>query len=348
MHVWLIILLLLASCTPPAYENTTYDVEEFITDSDQIALGRQAILDLEQQDANICELVNYEYFEEVIIEGDELTVVLYCPRRPDRVLALDNINEITGFRVCNSNICLPHFSPIEVGGLTLRDARAKIQATYCEQLPDAQIFVNFKKRRERQVQIIGAGKPMITVDGRMRLSEVLAQARVPPTANLFKSYVMRNEEKLPIDLYKLMHEGDDRYNIVMRGGDQIFIANLSDATVMVTGEVRFPLTIPVPYGSLSLRQALVMAGGIPFTGNKGCIHVIRGDLVRPKIYSLAWKDITHLPNQSLLLMPGDIVVVSEKPITQWNRFISQVQPSVLGMQNAYAVYQIIKATTSSH
>ena len=182
---------------------------------------------------------------------------------------------------------------------------------------------------------------MIPVDGRMRLSEVSAKVKIPLSGNLFKSYVMRDDQQLPLDLYKLIHEGDESQNIVMRGGDQIFIASGSDATVMVTGEV-FNIVIPVPYGFISLRQALVMAGGIPFTGNRGCIQVIRGNFIRPKIYCLGWKDITHLPNQSLLLMPGDVVVISEKPITQWNRFVGQIQPSASGMQNAYNTYRIFK------
>lgn len=348
MHLqWFAIFLLLVGCTPPVYQDTTYDMEEFIADSNQISLGKWAILAMENQEENSCISENCNYFEEILIDGDVLTIVLYCPRRPDRMMALNTINRTTGFRVCDGNICLPHLASIEVNGLTLREVRDKIQLAYCEQLSDAQIFVNFKKRRERWVQIIGAGRPVVNVDGRMRLSQVLAKARISPYANLFRSYVMRDGQKLPVDLYKLIHEGDESQNIVMKGGDQIFIAKASDATVMVTGEVPSPRDIPVPYGFISLREALVMAGGIPFTGSKGCIQVIRGNLLRPKVYTLAWIDITHLPNQSLLLMPGDIVVVSETPITQWNRFINQASPSVAGMQNAYNVYQITKAITEA-
>jgi polysaccharide export outer membrane protein len=153
---------------------------------------------------------------------------------------------------------------------------------------------------------------------------------------------MRDGQQLPIDLYKLIHEGDNRQNVIMHGGDQIFIAKGSDATVMVTGEVRKPMDIPIYYGSISLREVLVKAGGIPFTGDKGSILIIRGNFVRPKIYCLAWSDMTRVPNQSLLLMPGDIVVVSERPITEWHRFISQLQPSLIGMDNAYSIYYMIK------
>lgn len=331
---WLI-LLLLAGCTPPIYQNTTYDIEELMRDSDKIALGKHAHLQLEHDKGE-------EFFEEIVMDGDELNIALYCPRRPDRMRILGEINQATSFRVCQGKICLPYLSTIEVEGLTLNEVKAKVQTAYCKQIPDTQVFVNFKQLRERHVQIIGAAQPTVMVDGRTRLSEVLARASLPPYANLFKSYVLRNGQQLPIDLFKLIHEGDENQNIVMRGGDQIFIANASDSIIMVMGEVFRPGIVHAPYGFLSLREALVSAGGIPFTGNKGYIQVIRGDIVRPKIYCLAWKDVVHSPNQSLLLVPGDIVVVDERPITGWNRFINQVQPSTAGMQNTYNLYQLIK------
>jgi polysaccharide export outer membrane protein len=91
---------------------------------------------------------------------------------------------------------------------------------------------------------------------------------------------------------------------------------------------------------MSLREALVSAGGIPFTGDRQNIQVIRGNLQCPKIYVLAWEHIVHLPNDSLLLMPGDTVYVSEKPITQWNRFIEQLLPSFQGFMMGYGVYNV--------
>ena len=131
-------------------------------------------------------------------------------------------------------------------------------------------------------------------------------------------------------------------NIVMRGGDKIFIANPSDSTVMVMGEVGSPRIVNLPYGFVSIREALVMAGGIPFTGNRNSIQVIRGNLQNPKIYILSWEHIIHLPNDSLLLMPGDTVYVSEKPITQWNRFIDQLLPSCVGVMNAFGTYRVVQ------
>ena len=276
------------------------------------------------------------------MDGDELSIALYNPSRDDRVNALRTINQTAGFRVCDGTIALPHLGLIEAEGLTLNELRERVQSVYREQLPDGKIFLNFKKKKERFVQIIGARKGMVSVDGGTRLNEVLAKAVIPPRINLFKSNVMRDGNQLPVDLYKLIHEGDETQNIVMQGGDQIFLAQGSDGAVLVTGEIAKSTIIPVPYGMISLREAIAIAGGIPFTGDQSCIGVVRGDFIRPKVYCLNWKELNHVSNQSLLLMPGDVVLISEKPITQWNRFIDQLQPSLSNMQTTYDIYELTR------
>lgn len=343
MHKLLLvfILSLLSSCVAPVYENTTYGIEEFKHDSKQIGQGKLAILALEEN-KTFNPPDPYHLCDEIVIDGDELSITLHCPSRPDRVESMEVINVRTGFCVSNGTICLPHLSPILISECTLHQVQEAIESAYREQIPCARVFVNFKKKRDRIVHIIGAGHPTVIVNGQTRLSEVLAKARLSPYANLFKSYVMRRGEQLPLDLYQIVHRGDESQNIVMQGGDQIFIANIFDASIMVTGEVGSSIVIPVPYGFISLREALGVAGGVPFTGNKNCIQVIRGHLIRPKIYSLSWKEMSCVSNQSLLLMPGDIVVVSERPITQWNHFINQLQPSTDCMQTGCDIYGLIR------
>ena len=121
-------------------------------------------------------------------------------------------------------------------------------------------------------------------------------------------------------------------NVVMCGGDKVYIAETGAASLMVMGEVGQECVIPLTRGYTSLRHALAQAGGSPYTGDKSYIQVIRGNIAKPKIYTVSWEHVIHLPNDSLLLMPGDIVYVAAKPITEWNRFISQLLPSFGGLE----------------
>ena len=281
-------------------------------------------------------------YEDEIVDDDILNIAIWHPTRKDLIESIQFINERIGFRVVDGFVDIPDIPSVHVQGLTLTEAKHTIQKCFREEIDDIEVFVSYKDRLSRKVDLIGhVGATTLPVDGTIRLYEVLSKAHVPLHANFFSSYVLRDCEKLPIDLHRLIHLGDMCQNIVMRGGDKIFIADPSDAKVMVMGEVLLPKPVNLPYGTMSLREAIVQAGGIPFTGNRNCIQVIRGGVVNPKIYLLQWEEIIHLPNDSLLLMPGDTVYVSETPITQWNRFISQLVPSLSGVQTSSEVLRSV-------
>lgn len=338
-----LLLLCFCSCSRPCHQYDIFGADEFVIDSYKIKQGKFSILDMEGVEVEDLPCDAMDEYQDVIAEDDILNIAIYHPKRRDVMDAIEFINEGVGFRVSQGMVDLPDIPPIQVAGLTLEEARQAIQRCYREQIHDIEVFINYRDRLSRKVELTGAvSTPVIPVDGKIRLYEVMAVAQVPNHANLFKSYVVRDGVHLPIDLYRLMNLGDMSQNIVMRGGDRIFIANPSDTTVMVMGEVGSPRAVNLPYGFMSLREVLVSAGGIPFTGNRDCIQVIRGNLQNPKIYVLSWDHIIHLPNDSLLLMPGDTVYVTEKPITQWNRFIDQLLPSCLGVQTAYGTYRVFK------
>ncbi|MCE2983513.1 MAG: polysaccharide biosynthesis/export family protein [Parachlamydia sp.] len=335
-------LLIFSACSRPCYHYDIFGADEFVIDSYKIRQGKLAILDMEGIDLGDLPCEAMEEYQDVISEDDILNIVVYHPKRRDLMDSIQFINQAVGFRVTEGMIRLPDLHPIYLAGLTLEEAKESIQNCYREHIQDMEVFLSYTNRLSRKVELSGnVSVPVIPVDGKIRLFEVLALARVPNDANFFKSYVVRDGEQLPVDFYKLMNLGDMSQNIVMQGGDKIFIADRSDSNVMVMGEVGMPRAVSLPYGFMSLREALVSAGGIPFTGNRDCIHVIRGNMQNPKIYVLSWDHIVHLPNDSLLLMPGDTVYVSEKPITQWNRFIEQLLPSCLGLQTAYGTYRLL-------
>ena len=342
---WLLIpLLLLYSCCRPSYNYEKYDACEFVTDSFKIRQGKRSILEMEGFEVrDIPESAMLEYKDE-IAEDDILNIVIYHPTRRDLMDAFNYINTtVGGFKVTDGKVDLPDIPPVEVVGLPLDEAKYRLQARLTEEISDIEVFITYKDRLTRKVELTGmVATPTVPVDGKVRLYEVLAKAHIPPIANLFMSYVIREGCPLDIDLYKLINEGDMCQNIVMRGGDKIYIANPDDATVMMLGELRNPMPVPVPYGFISLRAALVAAGGIPYTGDKSCIQVIRGNLPCPKIYTLSWQHVVHLPNDSLLLMPGDTVYVSTTAIREWNLFIDQLLPSFGGVQTVWGVYELSK------
>ena len=338
-----VLLVLFASCSSSHYDYDVMGADEFVIDSYKIRQGKMSILEMEGYEVGELEDGAMEEYQDVVDEDDILNIAIYHPSRKDLMESIQFINEnVGGFKVTDGKVCLPDIPEITVAGLTLDEARDLLQKEFNKQIKDVEVFVTYRDRLSRKVELTGLVKtPTVAVDGKMRLYEVIAKAGIPPQANLFMSYVVREGKPLPIDLHQLINQGDMCQNIVMRGGDKIFIANPADATVMMMGEVGEPKALPLPYGSLSLREALVMARGIPFTGDREHIQVIRGNLQCPKIYVLSWRHIIHLPNDSLLLMPGDTVYVTAKPITEWNQFISQLFPSLNGLQSGAVIYDLM-------
>lgn len=338
-----LLLLVVSSCTNSRCRYPVYGASEFVIDSYQIRQGKQAIL--EMQGKCVCPVTcqDLEEYADAIEDGDALNIVVYHPTRKDLMESFQMINaNAGGFRVKDGSVYIPDLEAVHVAGLSLGEAKEKIRSEFTKEIRGVEVYVTYQDRLRKKVELIGmTAIPEIPVDGKIRLYEVLSKARVPPGANLFMSYVLREGCQLSIDFFRLINEGDLCQNIVMRGGDKIYIANPGDSSIMMMGELRMPTAINLPYGFVSLRQAIVQAGGIPFTGDKRNIQVIRGNLPCPKIYVLAWEHVLHLPNDSLLLMPGDTVYISEKPITQWNRFIEQLLPSFTGYATANQAYRTI-------
>jgi len=341
------LLLMATACSHPCYDYAVMGADEFVIDSYKIKQGKLAILEMEGFEVEDLPCQAMQEYQDVIAEDDILNIAIYHPTRRDLVESIQFINQtVGGFKVTYGRVDIPDIGPVPVAGLTLEEAQEQIQAEFNLQIKDVEIFLTYKDRLIRKVELAGLVQTAtVPVDGKIRLYEVISKARMAPDANLFMSYVMRGGKPLPIDLHKLINQGDMSQNIVMRGGDKIYIAAPTDAKIMMMGEVGEPKPINLPYGYMSLREAIVKAEGIPFTGDRSRIQVIRGNLLSPKIYVLSWQHIIHLPNDSLLLMPGDTVYVSAKPITEWNRFISQLFPSLDGLLNSYEIYKIMYRAT---
>jgi polysaccharide export outer membrane protein len=305
--------------------------DDFVIDSYRLAEGKWAILEMEGKCLEPFGEELFQFVPDQICEGDFLQIALYHPVRTDLSQATGTIGA-NGFEVRQGAIELPDLPPICVVGLSLQEAKAKIQSTYAEQIQNVEIFLSYKKRPHHKVDLIGLVEiPCILLQQNMTLFEVLSVAKISPSSNLFRSYVVRQEKLLPVDLERLIRQGDMSQNIAMHPGDKIYIADPSASPIMVLGEVGREGVVDLLGGTMTLSRAIAEAGGIPYSGDKRYIQVIRGHLLSPKIYTLRWEHIVALPSQSLLLMPGDIVYVAAKPIVEWNRFVNQILPTLVGL-----------------
>jgi len=265
--------------------------------------------------------------KELVQEEDILDVEIYHPSRHDLVSEMNNISQSKGFEIRDGMIFLPNLDYVEVVNLTLKETKEKIQKRYQKELKDIEVFVSFKKRKIKKIEIIGVDNKEIQIGSNTRLFDVLAKVNSLSCVNLFKSYVLRKNKLLPVDFYNLIKKADMSQNIVMKDNDKIFLADGSDCKVYVLGEVQRPLAIEMPKGKISLKEVISQAG-LLHTVNKTYIQIFRANVQNPKIYLLNWDYICRLPSSSLNLIEGDIVYVASTPIANWNKFAVQILPTI--------------------
>ncbi|KKK99892.1 hypothetical protein LCGC14_2628990, partial [marine sediment metagenome] len=297
--------------------------------------GKTAILKMQGKKVDEFDKKLLKEKKEVIRDEDNLNIEIYHPKREDLISTIKTISSQNGFLVREKKIFLPHLGYIKVENLTIKEAREKIQKRYLDEIEDIEVFVSFKEKKTNKVEVAGLVNTQIWVDAKTRLFEVLIKASLPSSANLFKSYILRGSSFLPVDFYRLMKEGDMSQNIYIENKDKIYIADGYSSKVYVLGEVHKQGAINILDGKISLKEALAEAGGVSCIADKSFIQIFRANVQDPKIFLLNWKHVIELPSSSLNLIEGDIVLVGATIISDWNKFITQILPSISLFDSAY-------------
>ncbi len=164
-----------------------------------------------------------------------------------------------------------------------------------------------------------------------------------PNADLYQAYVAQGNSKLPVDLYALLVHGDLTQNITLASGDAIVIPTSANEDAFVLGTVSKPGSVPFSSGSLSLLQALSVAGMdlTSLTNSRlSAIHIIRADGRRAEFFVVNAQMIMDGQAESFDLRPGDIVFVPPTQVATWNQVLAQILPSlqvIAGVLNPFVV-----------
>ncbi|WP_186827159.1 polysaccharide biosynthesis/export family protein [Shimia ponticola] len=108
--------------------------------------------------------------------------------------------------------------------------------------------------------------------------------------------------------------------------------------VYLVGEVANPGRVTLPLGrQASLADVLFGEGGFENReANPGQIYVLRGsndprEFAAMDAYQLdARNAVAFLVATRFEMRPNDIVLISEQPVTRWNRVVNQITPSLIG------------------
>ena len=195
-------------------------------------------------------------------------------------LSVYNVPELTTkARVGNSgDVYLPLIDYVHVGDLTVEEAQALIEKRLADggfvRNPHVTIFVD--EASSQGVTVLGdVTKPGIYPNvGDRKLYDILSEAGgFTPTAGRKISIIRRNQPE-PIHLNLPRNLADDLSgNVEILPGDTITVPRAP--IIYVVGDVGRPSGLLVDNGSLTVLQALALAGGANKTAKLGGVRIIR-------------------------------------------------------------------------
>ncbi|MGY8775873.1 MAG: polysaccharide export protein [Spongiibacter sp.] len=278
--------------------------------------------------------------------GDILTITVW--EHPELTIPSGSFRgaEESGNEVkADGSVFYPYAGTLYVLGLTTSEVKDLVTERLSSVIKRPQVDVRVASFKSQRVYVSGAVKqpgiapvtnvPLTLVDAidqRGGLDEDAAWGDVRLT---------RNGHTRNISLRSLYEQGAWSENILLQHGDQIHVPRNDADKIFVLGEVNRPQGLPMSRTGTTLAEALASANGINESKADGRgIYVLRNTgisrdennnpIYTATIYHLnAASAVGFMLADKFALTPRDIVYVSPAPITRWNRFLSQLLPSIV-------------------
>jgi polysaccharide export outer membrane protein len=237
----------------------------------------------------------------------------------------------------DGTIFYPHVGVIQVVGKTLPEVRILIAERLRRVIENPQLDVRIAAFRGQRMQVTGEVVLPSTVpitDVPLRVQDAIAAARgLTPEAWTRSVALTRAGRTYRLDLQAFYDEGDSSQNWLLQHGDVVHVPSRGENKVFVLGEVRMPSSKLMVRGRMSLAEAIGDSEGFdPVTSKPSDIYVFRGRYEVPQVYRLnASSAEAMLLATHFQLEPLDVVYIAPYGLTNWNRIVSQILPTISGI-----------------
>jgi polysaccharide export outer membrane protein len=322
------VLTLLSGCSNrPVGSLPSYGFEEIAKDSALIAQGKKGLEKLFQ--VKFSKEETQKESSDKIENGDVLGVVIFNPFFHPWIECIRKMSHDNQLVVVDGLFHLPNFGILSAKGKTIHELKQEIAQLIQREFPDSACVLEIKDRYLKRVEISGiVNQSVPLLDKNKTLYQLLSTFPTPREISFFNSYVKRRGKVLSNDLEKLMIDHDLSEDLLLEEGDSIFLADGRNAKIVVLGEVKKEGIVQLDKSTISIKEVIARSGGIDRSADRTFIQVIRGGMKNPKVYTLHYQHILKAPNESILLMQGDVLYVAATPIAEWNRLINQILPSI--------------------
>jgi polysaccharide export outer membrane protein len=242
----------------------------------------------------------------VIGPDDVLQVTVWGSKELDQIVAVRP----------DGKISFPLAGELTAAGLTVPQFTDALTEKLSASVKNPRVSVMVKEIRSYRVYLVGrVAKPGVhpIQSGTPLLQALTLAGGIMPGADLSSAYVIRGDDKIPVDLRKLIQYGDLSQNVRLKTDDTIVVPETEVATsevggsqIYLLGKFAKPGVYPVKQ-ELPVLHALFLAGGMGPGADPKKAFLLRGSTRTPVDLDRLIQDGDL--SQNLTLKAGDTLTI---------------------------------------
>ena len=240
----------------------------------------------------------------------------------------------------DGSIFFPYAGVIQASGRTTQDIAHDLTERLSSVIPDPQVEVllaAFNSQKSLVSGEIESPGPVVLTDVPVTLIEAIsARGGATEAADLSRITIQRKTRVHTLDLTAFLTRNDASQNPVIVASDTIRVPKKVQRKAFILGGVEQPRSIDLTDKKVSLVEAITEAGGLRdrYSDARG-IFVFREDKGKILVAQLDLSNATALlMGAKFNLHDNDVIFVTRAPLAQWNEVISQILPSIGGLNTA--------------
>ena len=263
--------------------------------------------------------------------GDEVSITMWQSGKPSEYKLLVR---------ADGTVSLPYFEAANIEGMTAPEVDDYMTDFLSRYLRHPRLDVRVLSMHSKRVRVFGTGAGSqanpsggtFYLEGRETLVDLLSRMGSPAKdADFSRIRLVRGGKTTVLDVQRAIRQSDETQNAILDDGDTIVIPSVDESArqIYVLGEVKSPGVVSFQ-GEYRFLDAISKSGGFTNDAYYPDIRIVRADREVPEVYAIAFDRLLKQGDlsQNMLLQDKDIIIIPADPITNWNRFIRKLLPTV--------------------